>query len=89
MDANLANLRYIKDKDEELGSRLNLQPKQVRSALAELLAEGFAAKVLSRVKSRVKPSRMSKTIPSPRVENQQPEGNEQLSIGDGRGTTAL
>lgn len=37
--------RYIKDKDEELGSRLNLQPKQVRSALAELLAEGFAAKV--------------------------------------------
>lgn len=37
--------RYIKDKDEELGSRLNLQPKQVRSALAELLAEGFARKV--------------------------------------------
>ncbi|CAM9398080.1 unnamed protein product, partial [Ectocarpus fasciculatus] len=36
--------KYIKDKDEELGSRLNLQPKQVRSALAELLAEGFAAK---------------------------------------------
>lgn len=36
--------RYIKDKDEDLGSRLNLQPKQVRSALAELLAEGFAAK---------------------------------------------
>lgn len=40
--------RYIKDKDEELGSRLNLQPKQVRSALAELLAEGFAAKVGSK-----------------------------------------
>ncbi|CAB1117304.1 unnamed protein product [Ectocarpus sp. CCAP 1310/34] len=36
--------KYIKDKDEDLGSRLNLQPKQVRSALAELLAEGFAAK---------------------------------------------
>ncbi|CAM9339041.1 unnamed protein product, partial [Ectocarpus sp. 8 AP-2014] len=36
--------KFIKDKDEELGSRLNLQPKQVRSALAELLAEGFAAK---------------------------------------------
>ena len=36
--------RYIKDKDEDLGSRLNLQPKQVRSALAELLAEGFVAK---------------------------------------------
>lgn len=33
--------RYI--KDEELGSRLNLQPRQVRAALAELKEQGFAA----------------------------------------------
>lgn len=33
--------RYIKDKDEDLGSRLNLQPKQVRSALADLMQEGL------------------------------------------------
>lgn len=35
--------RYIKDKDDELGSRLNLQPKQVRSALADLQQEGLVA----------------------------------------------
>ncbi|CAM9186682.1 unnamed protein product [Choristocarpus tenellus] len=33
--------KYIKDKDEELGTRLNLLPKQVRSALAELQEEGL------------------------------------------------
>lgn len=33
--------RYIKDKDEDLGSRLNLQPKQVRSALTDLMQEGL------------------------------------------------
>ena len=36
--------RYIKDSDEELGSRLNLKPQQVRAAMAELLSEGLAAK---------------------------------------------
>lgn len=36
--------RYIKDKDEDLGSRLNLKPTQTRAALQDLENEGLVAR---------------------------------------------
>eukprot|EP01084_Bolivina_argentea_P289948 497980_1 len=37
----LFRLKYVRDKDDDLGARLGLSPKQVRSALAELRQEGL------------------------------------------------
>jgi transcription initiation factor IIE alpha subunit len=38
---NLLRIKYLRDKEDDLGAQLGLQPKQVRSALAELEREGL------------------------------------------------